>query len=411
MEHPCDLPSLMPLDVGMDKLLNAITPSSLTETVPLKNAAHRVLAQDIQSNMSIPNFDNSAMDGFAINRANSSINTPIIIQGQALAGKPFKETFDPRKAVRIMTGAAMPKGADTVIMQENTQPKGDSVVLLSLEKRGSNVRLAGEVIKKDQLVLSTHTQIKPAHLALLASMGCDHVCVYRKTRVGILATGDELKPPGHTLGYGDIYDSITPALTNMLLNMGAEVVDYGIIPDDPSLLRMAFSQADQECDFLLTSGGVSVGQADYTKDVLEELGNINFWKLAIKPGKPFAFGQLPNSYFIGLPGNPVSAIVTFHILASQAIRKHQHIGFQPMTKMQATLTNDIKKSPGRMDFQRGIWSSHKNSVSVKSTIRHQGSHILTSLANANCYIALESDRESLKKGDEVTIWLFDEVMQ
>ncbi len=406
----CDQPGLMPLQDGLDKLLTLISPNKLTEKVSLDQAAHRVLAESINAPFPLPSFDNSAMDGYAIAVDEITIGQEYPIQGKSFAGKPFSHKLRPGHAIRIMTGAAIPDGADCVIMQENTRSIGQNVSFDKLADAGNNIRRAGEDISQGAIVLTENIKLNAAHIALLASVGCDAIQVYKKTRVGLLSTGDELKSPGQPLSYGDIYNSNGPAISTMLENLNVEIIDYGILSDDPDLFRSAFQKADQECDFVITSGGVSVGEADYTKDILEELGDIDFWKLAIKPGKPFAFGKLPSSYFIGLPGNPVSAIVTFHILGSQAIRVHQNLGFKPMQKLIASTSVSIKKSPGRMDFQRGYWQLKDGDVMVETTKTTQGSHILSSIANANCYIALEKDRGDVATGEKVDIWLFDDVI-
>lgn len=403
-------PGLMPLNEGLKKLVDLIGQNDATEVVSLDQTAGRVLAEHVFATSLVPGFDNSAMDGYAIRVGDISVGQTVPIQGKSFAGDPYRQPLREGHAVRIMTGAAMPDGADCVIMQENTETSGDNVTFKHLAEPGNNVRRAGEDIAENEQVLSQDTLLNAAHLALLASVGCERVAVYRKTKVGVLSTGDELKQPGEPLNYGDIYNSNGPAVQTMLKRLNAEVVNYGILKDDPVVFREAFLKADQECDFVITTGGVSVGEADYTKDILGEIGQIDFWKLAIKPGKPFAFGQLPNSYFIGLPGNPVSAMVTFHILASQAIRHHQRVGMKPMQQLSAVTLSDIRKVPGRMDFQRGVWRVHEGQIEVSLTRNAQGSHILSSLANANCYIALEKERGSVKTGESVTVWLFDDLI-
>lgn len=407
----CDQPGLMPLEDGISNILKLVSANQQTETVPLEESHNRVTASEIRSLCNAPGFDNSAMDGYAIAMSGFALAHAFEVQGKSFAGDPFQGSLDPSKTIRIMTGAVMPEGADAVIMQENAIVSDQGTVqFTSTPKPGDNVRRIGEDIQQGQIVVQPNTRIKPAHIALLASAGIDQVVVYRKTLVGLLSTGDELKTPGQMLNLGDIYNSNGPSIKSMLQRLNVEVIDYGIIPDDRDLFREAFSLADQQCDFVVTSGGVSVGEADYTKEVLEEMGSIDFWKLAIKPGKPFAFGKLPNSYFIGLPGNPVSAAVTFHLLAAQAIRQHQNIGYSPMQTLPAIALNSFKKTPGRMDFQRGSWTVNNDIIEVATATAGQGSHILSSMANANCYIALEQDRGPVNAGENVTIWLFDEIL-
>jgi molybdopterin molybdotransferase len=400
----------MPLEDGLKKLIALVMPTDRVETISLSEAHGRVLAEDTVAVAPVPGFDNSAMDGYAINLSKTELNKPYPVQGKSMAGQPFTGALEPGKVIRIMTGAAVPAGCDCIIMQENTETTDAGIVFHELAKPGNNLRRAGDDIAAGQQVLSKNTHLNAAHVALLASVGRDTVTVYQRTKVGLLSTGDELKTPGEPLGYGDIYNSNGPALSVMLTKLGVEIVNYGILEDNPDTFRTAFTKADVECDFVMTSGGVSVGEADYTKDILEELGEIDFWKLAIKPGKPFAFGKLPNSYFIGLPGNPVSAMVTFHILGSQAIRHHQNIGMKRMLTLQAQTTMSIRKTPGRMDFQRGVWQQTGGMPEVTLTRRSQGSHILSSLADANCYIALEKDRGDVEAGETVTLWLYDELI-
>ena len=406
----CDQPGLMPLDEGIRLLLELVKPNTKTQSVLLEAAAGRVLAQDVYASSPVPGFDNSAMDGYAISVAHIREGVEVEVQGTSFAGLPYTGELIPGKAIRIMTGAAIPKGADCVIMQENTNATEMGVTFNQLASVGNNIRKCGEDIQAGNLVIAKGTHLKAPHIALLASVGIADVNVYTKTTIGLISTGDELRTPGNALGFGEIYNSNGPAILSMLRNLNVDIINYGILKDDPDVFRQAFKKADAECDFVLTSGGVSVGEADYTKDILEEMGEIDFWKLAIKPGKPFAFGKLPNSYFIGLPGNPVSAMVTLHILGSQAIRQHQNIGCRPMKKLTARSMTDIKKSAGRMDFQRGNWTIEQGEIYVELTQASQGSHILTSLADANCYIALEQERSNVVKGEDVEVWLFDEVL-
>lgn len=407
----CDQPGLMPLEDGIQLLLKLISANQKTEIIDLETALHRVTATEIRSHCNSPSFDNSAMDGYAIARQHFSAGRSFEVQGKSFAGDPFKGEFEPSKTIRIMTGAAVPKGADAVIMQEAAVVDEQGMVRFTQEpKTGQNIRRIGEDIQHDQIIITPFTYLKPAHIALMASAGVDRIQVFKKTKVGVISTGDELKKPGEPLSYGEIYNSNGPSIKAMLQSLNVDIIDYGVIEDDLSKIEEAFRIADEECDFVISSGGVSVGEADYIKDVLESMGQVDFWKLAIKPGKPFAFGQLPNSYFIGLPGNPVSAAVTFHILGAQAIRQHQNVGHKPMQVIPALAANDFKKSPGRMDFQRGIWFLNGDTVEVKTATSEQGSHILSSMADANCYIALEQERGNVKAGEKVSLWLFDDIM-
>lgn len=407
----CDVTGLMPLEEGLDRLLSAITPGTEVETVPLTDALGRVTATPIQAKAPVPGFDNSAMDGYAIRLADLKDGRPLPMQGKAMAGQPYEAPLKPGHCIRIMTGAPVPEGCDAVVMQENTETLDAGIRFLEAPEPGNNIRRAGEDIEPGQEVIPANRRLKPVDLALLASVGCAEIDVFRRTRVALFSTGDEVRQPGEALRYGDLYDSNRPVVRALLQRLDVDILDLGTIADDRDAVRDAFLKADAECDFVVTSGGVSVGEADYTKDVLGELGEIEFWKLAIKPGKPFAFGRLPNSYFIGLPGNPVSATVTFHLLGAQAIRQFQGIGPKPLAQLTATAAADLKKTPGRMDFQRGQWTiADDGKIEVAPSGRGQGSHILTSLAEANCYIALERERGDVKAGETVNLWLFNDLM-
>ncbi|MFT5003912.1 MAG: molybdopterin molybdotransferase, partial [Flavobacteriales bacterium] len=272
---------------------------------------------------------------------------------------------------------------------------------------GSNVRNAGEDIKINQQVLSSGHKLTAIDIGVLASLGVVEVIVYRKLKVALIATGDELKLPGHPLRVGDIYESNRFVLAAMLNTLNVDVIDFGIIADDLDAIKAAFVSADKQADAVISSGGVSVGDADYTKTVLDDLGDISFWKIAMKPGKPFAFGKLVNSVFFGLPGNPVSALVTFHQLALVALTKMQNAQPLKRTHLVAKCTTALRKSPGRMDFQRGVLSVSDTGENIVSSTGSQGSGILSSLLRANCFIILPSEQGKVTVGEQVTVQLFD----
>lgn len=407
----CDQPGLMPFEQGLEKILATVTPCTETEIVPLQQALNRVLAQTVKAKAQVPSCDNSAMDGYALRLADLTSNTPLPVQARALAGHPVHETLKPGHCIRIMTGAAIPPGCDSVIMQENAEVTEAGVRFNAAPPLGDNVRRAGENVALGQDVGHPGQVLSAIDLGLLATVGVGEVEVVRKARVALFSTGDELRQPGEPLNYGDLYDSNRVAIHALLQRLGVEILDLGVIADDPETIRAAFTRGDQECDFVITSGGVSVGEADYTRDILGELGDIDFWKLAIKPGKPLAFGRLANSYFLGLPGNPVSSLVTLHLLGCQALRQFMGIGHKPLTQLTAISQETLKKSPGRMDFQRGAWWQENGEIRVGSTAANQGSHVFSSLQKANCYIALEQDRGPVKAGESVTLWLFDELIR
>ena len=312
---------LMPLDTALAQMLDRITPLNATETVPLLQAFSRVTAHDIVSPLDVPGFDNAAMDGYAVRLNDLRDGAALPVAGKAFAGQPFNDAWPSGTCIRIMTGAPVPEGCDAVVMQEETEQTEAGVRFIAQVKAGQHIRRRGEDIAHGAVVFPAGTPLTVAELPVLASLGIAEVEVVRKVRVAVFSTGDELQLPGQPLGDGQIYDTNRLAVHLMLQQLGYEVINLGIIPDDPAKLRDAFIAADQQADVVISSGGVSVGEADYTKTILEELGEIGFWKLAIKPGKPFAFGKLSSSWFCGLPGNPVSATVTFCQLVQPLLAK------------------------------------------------------------------------------------------
>jgi len=292
-------------------------------------------------------------------------------------------------------------------MQENVQIDEENITFLVEKKQGSHVRKLGEDIEQGQQVLSKGHRINAVDIGILSSLGVAKVVVYRKLNVALIATGDELKLPGQSLQEGDIYESNSYFLAAMLEKLHVNVINFGIIEDDPKSIKTAFISADKQADVVISSGGVSVGDADYTKIVLDDLGEIGFWKIAMKPGKPLAFGKLPNSIFFGLPGNPVSALVTFHQLALIALNKMQNALPIHRTHLQVKCIDNLRKSSGRIDFQRGHFSINEQGENVVTSTGGQGSGILSSISKANCFIVLSSEQGNVCAGDMVTIQLFD----
>ncbi|MFQ2181178.1 molybdopterin molybdotransferase MoeA [Aeromonas veronii] len=397
-----DTSGLLPLSDALQGMLEQLACCCDSEQLPLPEALGRVLASDIASPLAVPPFDNSAMDGYAVRLEDLASGTPLIMAGKAFAGQPYQGEWPGGHCVRIMTGAPIPPGTDAVVMQEETQADGDRITFLAQPEPGQNIRRAGSDIGKGACVLPAGTRLTPREMPLLASLGVASVAVRRPLKVAIFSTGDELKPVGTPLAHGDIYDSNRYGVRAMLARMGCDCLDLGIIPDDPAQLRAAFIRADEEADVLITTGGVSVGEADFTKQLLDELGEIGFWKLAIKPGKPFAFGRLPRAWFFGLPGNPVSAMVTFDQLVQPALAKLAGQRFERPLQLQAIVAEPLKKSPGRLDFQRGILSQGPNGLEVRST-GSQDSAVFSSLSRANCYIVLERERGRVAAGETVTV--------
>ena len=397
-------------DRALDEIFDAISPIAEYETIPIRDGLNRILADNIKSNINVPSARNSAMDGYAINKKdipNKNTNRLKII-GKSLAGNPFTKSIKKGECVRIMTGAVMPSGADTVVIQEHISLSNSNteIIIDNDTQPEANVRLAGEDISKDSKVLFKGKNLAPADIGLLASLGLPKIPVIRKLKVAFFSTGDELRSIGEKLIDGEVYDSNRYTLHAMLSRLNVEIIDMGVIKDNKKLLSNAFNEAEEKADLLITSGGVSVGEADYVKDVLENKGNINFWKVAIKPGRPLTFGNLGNTIFFGLPGNPVSVMVTFYQFVQPAIKKLSgDISNLPLT-LKVLSTSKLKKKPGRVEFQRGIIEKDNNKITVRKT-GSQGSGILSSMSDANCFIVLPLDSEGVEPGDLVDVQVFN----
>ncbi|WP_409308851.1 molybdopterin molybdotransferase MoeA [Pectobacterium sp. B1J-3] len=402
---------LLPLEQALKMILDQVSPIPETENISLYDATDRITAHPITSPISVPPFANSAMDGYAVRCADLVASAPLTVAGKAFAGAPFDDEWPEKSCIRIMTGAPIPKGADAVIMQEHAEVSEAGVRFTHDVKPGQNIRLAGEDIHADAVVLSAGRKLSAAELPLLASLGIAQIAVHRRLKVAIFSTGDELQPVGTPLQAGQIYDTNRFAVRLMLEQIGCEVHDLGIIRDDPAALRAAFHQADQHADLVISSGGVSVGEADYTKQILDELGDIHFWKLAIKPGKPFAFGKLQHAWFCGLPGNPVSAALTFYQLVQPLLaRLSGHTAWHLPARLRVKTVSNLKKTPGRTDFQRGIFRRNEQGEWEVSTTGHQGSHVFSSFSLANCFIVLEAERGRVAAGEWVEIEPFNSLL-
>ncbi|PWI31961.1 molybdopterin molybdotransferase [Vibrio albus] len=407
----CDQPGLMPINTALNRMLSSVTNQQTPVSLPLDQASGYVLADDILSPLFVPPFDNSAMDGYAVRRHDLKESPLLPLAGKAFAGQPFKGDWPQGTCIRIMTGAKIPEGCDAVIMQEETELTDQGIHFhIQNVKERQNIRPVGDDIRQGDLVLEQGARLTPRDIPILASLGISDVSVYTKPKVAIFSTGDELRPLDSTLEEGQIYDSNRYGLKIMLEKYGCEIIDLGIIPDDPERLRQTFTKAQMAADLVVTSGGVSVGEADYTKEILEESGQINFWKLAIKPGKPFAFGKLDNAWFCGLPGNPVSAAVTAYVLVQPLIEKlGGHSLWQPPVSVPAITKTAFKKKPGRTDYQRGVYTVKNGRFEVDTT-GNQSSGAFRSMSLANCFVVLESDRGAVEKGDTVQIELFNHTM-
>lgn len=412
----CATTGLQTLEQALSTLLARVSCCCAAETVALDHASGRITADALQSPINVPPFASSAMDGYAVKLADLTTPHCLPVAGKAFAGAPFNGEWPTGTCIRIMTGAVIPDGCDAVIMQEQAEVTAKGVTFPHPVRAMQNIRLAGEDVQCGSDILPVGTKLSTAHLPMIASLGIAQLSVYRRLKVAIFSTGDELREPGQPLADGQIYDSNRLAVRLMLEKLDCEIIDLGIIPDDPDAFRRAFEQADAAADLVISSGGVSVGEADYTKQILDEMGEVAFWKLAIKPGKPFAFGRLQHSWFCGLPGNPVSAAVTFYQLVQPLIAALSgHSTWKMPLRFQVRCNDRLKKSQGRIDFQRGVLHSTLDpqtgtmTLSVSST-GHQGSHVFSSFMQGNCFIVLEQDRGHVDAGEMVTVEPFNTLL-
>ena len=421
-----------PLAAGEDNLSVAqaraaiaarLRPIEDPETVPLARALGRVLAADVIATIDVPAHDNSAMDGYAF--AGAALRTDAAIElrsvATVMAGAPLGGSVGPGECVRIMTGAVIPAGADTVAPLELCQvdERGDGVsvrIAPGVIKAGENRRRQGEDLTRGKPVLRKGRVLKPADLGLIASLGIGAVPAMRRLRVALFSTGDEIKSLGEPLLPGCVYDSNRFSLMGALQRLGLEVVDLGLVRDSPQALQAVVQQAIDEADVVLTSGGVSAGDADYTRSVLGKVGQVDFWKVAMRPGRPFAFGPLfagdprqpsKTAWLFALPGNPVAALVTFYVFAREALLTLAGATPEPLPVLQARCTTAIRKRPGRTEFQRAIVSRADDGQWQVRVAGSQGAGILRSMSEANALLVLRHEQGSVAAGEAVDVWLFD----
>ncbi|MCL4527143.1 MAG: molybdopterin molybdotransferase MoeA [Gammaproteobacteria bacterium] len=409
MAHCCDGSEYDSLAKSVAEARDAVLAASLpvqgTENIHLGHALGRILATDIHAPANVPAWSNSAMDGYALRSADGDAVRRII--GQSFAGHPFEGHVGVDECVRIMTGAVVPEGADAVLVQEEAEVHADQVAPQAVSKTGANIRQPGEDLQAGALALEAGTWLRPAQIGLLASLGIAEVAVYRRLRVAFMSTGDELRPLGGALAPGQIYDSNRYALHGMLERLDCEILDLGRITDDPESIEAALHSAADMADVVITTGGVSVGDADYIAELLGRLGTINFWKINMKPGRPLAFGQLGNATFFGLPGNPVSAMVTFYQFVRPSILKRMGKAapwIPPL--LQLPLAEDLQKKPGRTDFQRGHLLQTPAGLQVAG-IGQQASHIMSGMAHADCLIILAAEAGHAKAGSLVDVQMLE----
>lgn len=396
-----------------DFLARLVTPVADTETVDLVHALDRVLAEDVISPLSVPPHDNSAMDGYAFDGAQLSAQGALTLTpvGTALAGKAWSGTAGPGQCVRIMTGAIMPTGLDTVVPQEFVTVAGEQITVpAGLLQRGDNRRLRGEDVMQGQPALSRGTRLGPAALGLMASLGLSSARVVRRPRVAYFSTGDEILSLGEAPREGAVYDSNRYTVLGLLTRLGCEVLDFGVVRDEPALLEAAFARAAQQADAIITSGGVSVGEADFTKTMMKQLGDVAFWRIAMRPGRPMAVGRIGNAVLFGLPGNPVAVMVTFLAFVRPALLQMMGCQASPPVLLRARSQEVLRKKPGRTEYQRGIVSRAVDGGLQVKTTGNQGSGVLSSMVQANGLIVLHHGQGQVGLGDEVDVMMFDGVI-
>ncbi|HYD55647.1 MAG TPA: gephyrin-like molybdotransferase Glp [Burkholderiales bacterium] len=400
-------PNALRVDKAIEAIKACLPALSETESVPVRSALGRVLAQEVVPQIDVPAHDNSAMDGYAVRAADLSGGESRLEEiGTALAGKPFGGTVGAGQCVRIMTGAVMPAGTDTVVIQEIVRKEGSRVVVPAGQKPRQNVRYAGEDLKVGQPVLRPGRLIVPADVGLVASLGIGELKVRRRLRVAFFSTGDELASIGTALKEGEVYDSNRYTLHAMLSRLGVDIADLGVVRDDPQSLERAFRQAAAAADVVITTGGVSVGEADFVKQLMAQLGEVLFWKIAMRPGRPMAFGRIGEAILFGLPGNPVAVMVTFYQFVREALL---HLGGRtdpPAPLLGVKAAEALRKVPGRTEYQRGIVYRESGEWRVRTT-GQQGSGVLRSMSEANCFIVLEHDRGKVAPGELVNVQLFE----
>ncbi len=405
-------PDSMPVERARTLIRRFLTPVTATERVHIRQALGRTLAMRVMSPLDVPGHDNSAMDGWALRFADLDpvAETALRRIGDSFAGKPFDGEIKSGETVRIFTGGVMPIGADTVVMQERATATDGGVRIVpgAVTRPGQNRRFAGEDLKAGAVVFEPGQALHPAEIGMLASLGVNEVAVYRRLRVAFFSTGDELVSIGTPLGPGQIYDSNRYTIHGMLTRMDFDAIDMGVVADVPEALERAFATAAASADVVITSGGVSVGEADYVKQLLDKLGEVVFWKIAMKPGRPLAYGRLGAAHFFGLPGNPVSVMVTFYQFVRDALLYLSgRSDAAPLPLMRAKLSAPIRKMPGRTEFQRAILSRDAHGEASVRVTGDQGSGILSSMSRANCFVVLGTEVGDVDAGAEVDVQLLD----
>lgn len=409
-------PNALPVAQAQEFIARLVPRVEAVEMLPIRGALGRVLARDIVSAIDVPASDNSAMDGYALRGADLAPGGDTVLTsiGTGFAGQQFGGAVQAGQCVRIMTGAVMPAGLDTVVPQEFVKRDGEQVhVPAGVVRTGDNRRLAGEDLARGDAALRAGRLLRPADLGMLASLGQAEVPVLRRLRVAFFSTGDELRSLGEPLAAGCVYDSNRYTLWGMLQRLGVEVLDLGVVRDDPIALAQAFRHAAANADAVITSGGVSVGEADHTKQVMAELGDVLFWRIAMRPGRPMAIGRInagsggPGAVLFGLPGNPVAVMVTFYAFVRDALLAMSGAAASPLPMLRAASTAPIRKKPGRTEYQRGIVTRSADGSCQVTLTGSQGSGILRSVSEANGLVVLHHEQGNVAAGELVDVLPFD----
>jgi len=408
-------PSALSVAKAQEFIARLVPRVTAVESLPLRSALGRVLARDIVSPINVPASDNSAMDGYALRSSELSTGGPseFAVAGTSFAGMAFDGAAAPGQCVRIMTGAVMPEGFDTVVPQEFVQLTADGTVTVpaGVVRSGDNRRLAGEDLRRGEPALQAGRVLRPADLGLMASLGRAEVPVFRRLRVAFFSTGDELRSVGESLDEGCVYDSNRYTLWGMLQRLGVELIDMGVVPDEPEALEETFRAAAENADAVITSGGVSVGEADHTKQVMARIGDVLFWKIAMRPGRPMAIGRIESNgrhaIMFGLPGNPVAVMVTFYAFVRDALLAMSGAASCPLPMLRAATTEAIRKKAGRTEYQRGIVSRAADGSLQVAITGSQGSGILRSMSVANGLVVLHHEQGDVEAGGWVDVLPFD----
>jgi molybdopterin molybdotransferase len=405
-------PRAVPVDRAREAIERFVVPIDCVEHVAIRAALERVLARDVVSPIDVPAHDNSAMDGWAVRSQDlaGDADTPLRTIGTAYAGVAFDGTVGPGQAVRVMTGAVMPAGCDTVVIQEVVKAEGERIVVPRGQQAGQNRRLRGEDLARGRPALRAGRLLRPADLGLLASLGFAEVPVQRPLRVAFFSTGDELRSIGEPLDAGCVYDSNRYTLFGMLTRLGVDVIDMGVVRDSREALEAAMRTASLAADAIVSSGGVSVGEADFTREVMDRLGEVAFWTIAMRPGRPMAFGRVGEAWYFGLPGNPVAVMVTFLFFVREALVRLSGASPRPVLPLRARSLGALRKRPGRTEYQRAFVAPGADGVLEARVTASQGSGVLRSMSEANALVVLHHGQGDVRAGEWVDAIPFDGLM-